>query len=224
MCKPRHTHREWLRFLKLLEAETPAELPLHVIADNYATHKHPKVQRWLRRHPRVQMHFMPTGASWLNMVERFLRDLSVKRMRRGAFHNVRELIAVIQSYIASNNQNPKLFTWTAKASDILEKVKRSQATLQKLQSVRRTTLGLRRCSLFKLGRRYAVLLHLDIQGFVVDLEVSRRSRLVSPRDIQRLANRLDLRIGHGCINNLLQRPAVERSMTGAPCGRRNVGC
>jgi transposase len=135
MCKKRHTHREWLRFLKLLDAETPPELELHVIADNYATHKHPKARRWLRRHSRVHMHFTPTGASWLNMVERFLRDLSVKRIRRGVFHSVRELTAAIHSYIASHNQNPKPFIWTAKASDILEKVKRAQATLHKLQSV-----------------------------------------------------------------------------------------
>jgi len=135
MCKPRHTHREWLRFLKLLDAETPTELQLHVIADNYATHKHPKVQRWLQRHPRVHMHFTPTGASWLNMVERFLRDLSAKRLRRGIFRSVPELIAAMESYIAAHNQNPKPFIWTAKASDILEKVKRSRATLHKLQSV-----------------------------------------------------------------------------------------
>lgn len=135
MCKPRHTHREWLRFLKLLDAETPPGLQLHVIADNYATHKHPKVQRWLRRHPRVHMHFTPTGASWLNMVERFLRDISTRRIRRGTFQSVPELVAAIQSYIAEHNQAPKPFIWTAKASDILEKVKRSRAALHKLQSV-----------------------------------------------------------------------------------------
>jgi transposase len=134
-CMDRHTHREWLRFLKLLEAQTPRDRQLHVIPDNYATHKHPKVQRWLRRHPRVQMHFTPTGASWLNMVERFFRDLSCQRIRRGVFHNVPELIAAIEGYIAGRNQEPKPFIWTAKASDILEKVKRSRATPHKLQSV-----------------------------------------------------------------------------------------
>src|ERR1017187_10512681 len=99
-CMDRHTHREWLRFLKLLDAETPSEKSLHVIADNYATHKHPKVQRWLQRHPRVQMHFTPTSASWLNMIERFFRDLSGKRIRRGVFHILPVLIDAIQTYIA----------------------------------------------------------------------------------------------------------------------------
>jgi len=134
-CMERHTHREWLRFLKLLDAQTPAEKTLHVIADNYATHKHPKVLRWLRRHPRLQMHFTPTSASWLNMIERFFRDLSSQRIRRGVFRSVPELVTVIESYIASHNQHPKPFIWTAKASDILEKVKRSHAALHKLQSV-----------------------------------------------------------------------------------------
>jgi len=134
-CTDRHTHREWLRFLQLLDAAIPAEKTLHVIADNYATHKHPKVLRWLRRHPRVQMHFTPTSASWLNMIERFFRDLSSQRIRRGVFRSVPELIAAIESYIAHHNQHPKPFIWTAKASDILEKVKRSQAALHKLRSV-----------------------------------------------------------------------------------------
>ena len=134
-CMDRHTHREWLRFLKLLDAEIPAEKTLHVIADNYATHKHPKVLRWLRRHPRVHMHFTPTSASWLNMIERFFRDLSSQRIRRGVFRSVPELITAIESYIADHNQHPKPFIWTAKASDILEKVNRSQAVLHKLHSV-----------------------------------------------------------------------------------------
>jgi transposase len=134
-CMDRHTHRERLRFLQLLDAQTPADKTLHVIADNYATHKHPKVQRWLQRHPRVQMHFTPTSASWLNMIERFFRDLSGKRIRRGVFRSVPELVDAIETYIAHHNEHPKPFIWTAKASDILEKVKRSRATLYKLQSV-----------------------------------------------------------------------------------------
>jgi len=134
-CMKRHTHREWLRFLKLLDAKMPAEKTLHVIADNYATHKHPKVLRWLQRHARVQMHFTPTSASWLNMIERFFRDLSSQRIRRGVFHSVPELITAIETYIAHHNQRPKPFIWTAQASDILEKVKRSQAVLHKLRSV-----------------------------------------------------------------------------------------
>lgn len=133
-CMERHTHREWLRFLKLLDAQITAEKTLHVIADNYATHKHPKVQRWLQRHPRVQMHFTPTSASWLNRIERFFRDLTSQRIRRGVFRSVPELIVEIETYIAHHNQRPKPFIWTAKASDILEKVKRSQAVLHKLQS------------------------------------------------------------------------------------------
>jgi hypothetical protein len=106
-CMDRHTHREWLRFLKLLHAEIPAEKTLHVIADNYATHKHPKVLRWLRRHPHVQMHFTPTSAPWLNMIERFFRDLSSQRICRGVFHSVPELITAIEKYIAHHNQHPK---------------------------------------------------------------------------------------------------------------------
>lgn len=134
-CMPRHTHREWLKFLQQLDRETPADRPLHVIADNYATHKHPRVIRWLRRHPRFHMHFTPTSASWLNMIERFFRDLSTNRIRRGAFASVRELTTAIESYIAQHNRQPKPFIWTAKASDILEKVKRAREKLNKLQSV-----------------------------------------------------------------------------------------
>jgi transposase len=119
-CMPRHTHREWLKFLQQLDRETPPAMPLHVIADNYGTHKHPRVVRWLKRHPRFQMHFTPTGASWLNMIERFFRDLSTNRIRRGTFASVRELIAAIESYIAQHNREPKPFIWTAKASDVLE--------------------------------------------------------------------------------------------------------
>jgi transposase len=134
-CMSRHTHREWLKFLKLLDEKTPAHKPLHVIADNYGTHKHPAVIRWLKRHPRFHLHFTPTGASWLNMIERFFRDLSSQRIRRGSFASVHELTAAIESYIAQHNHKPKPFIWTAKASDILEKVKRARAALNKLRSV-----------------------------------------------------------------------------------------
>jgi transposase len=134
-CMPRPTHREWLKFLQQLDRETPTATPLHVIADNYGTHKHPRVIRWLKRHPRFHMHFTPTSASWLNMIERFFRDLSIKRIRRGTFASVRELIAAIENYIAQHNREPKPFIWTAKASDILEKVKRAREKLNKLQSV-----------------------------------------------------------------------------------------
>ncbi len=128
----RHTHREWLKFLQLLDEKTPVHKPLHVIADNYGTHKHPAVIRWLKRHPRFHLHFTPTGASWLNMIERFFRDLSSQRIRRGSFASVHELTAAIENCITQHNYKPKPFIWTAKASDILEKVKRPRATLNKL--------------------------------------------------------------------------------------------
>ncbi len=133
-CMPRHTHKEWLRFLRLIERQTPQDKQLHLIVDNYATHKHKAVKRWLQRHKRVHIHFTPTSASWLNMVERFFRDLTDKRIRRGVFRSVGELNAAIDDYLAVHNQDPKPFIWTAKASDILEKVKRGQAALHKLQS------------------------------------------------------------------------------------------
>jgi len=134
MCQQRHRHQEWLKFLRVIEAGTPADKQIHLIADNYATHKHPKVQRWLARRPRFQVHFTPTSSSWLNMVERFFRDLTEKRIRRGVFHDVKELTTAIQAYIDKHNQDPKPFIWTAKASDILEKVKRARAALDNRHS------------------------------------------------------------------------------------------
>jgi transposase len=95
-CRSRHTHQDWIAFLKQIDHNTPPDKALHVIADIYSAHKHPNVQRWLNRHPRFHMHFTPTSASWLNVVERFFRDLSQQRLRRGTFHNVDELIAAIQ--------------------------------------------------------------------------------------------------------------------------------
>ncbi len=130
-CMPRHRHQEWIKFLKLIDEQTPADKPLHLIADNYATHKHPKVLRWLKRHPRFHIHFTPTSASWLNMVERFFRDLTGKRLKRGVFTSVEKLIAAIEAYIQTANQSPKPFIWTAKASDILEKVKLARESLHK---------------------------------------------------------------------------------------------
>ena len=133
MCDDRHRHQEWLKFLRGIDYVVPGGKQIHMIVDNYATHKHPKVQRWLARHLRFHMHFTPTGYSWLNMVERFFRDLTDNRLRRGAFRGVEELIAAIHEYIDRHNENPKPFIWTAKAADILEKVKRAQAVLN-LQS------------------------------------------------------------------------------------------
>jgi len=134
LCDERHRHQEWLKFLRVIDDVTPPQKQIHLIADNYATHKHAKVQRWLARHPRFHVHFTPTGCSWLNMVERFFRDLTQKRLRRGVFRDVEELITQIGAYIDQHNQNPKPFIWTARAADILEKVKRARATLNNRQS------------------------------------------------------------------------------------------
>ena len=130
-CMNRHRHQEWIKFLKLIDQQTPADKTLHLIVDNYSTHKHPKVLSWLRRHRRFNIHFTPTSASWLNMVERWFRDLTDKQLRRAAFQNVPQLIATIESYITRMNRSPKPFIWTAKASDILEKVKIAREALHK---------------------------------------------------------------------------------------------
>lgn len=127
MCQQRHRHQEWLKFLRLIDDVTPADKHLHLIADNYATHKHPSVQAWMKRHPRFHLHFTPTSSSWLNMVERFFRDLTQNRLRRGVFRDVKELILAVQAYVSKHNEHPKPFIWTAKATDILEKVKRARA-------------------------------------------------------------------------------------------------
>ena len=134
LCQERHRHQEWLKFLRLLDQTMPEHLDLHLIGDNYATHKHPKVQRWLERRPRFHMHFTPTSASWLNMVERFFRDLTQNRLRRGVFRDLEELVMAIGTYIDRHNDDPKPFIWTARASDILEKVKRARRALHKRQS------------------------------------------------------------------------------------------
>jgi transposase len=129
MCDDRHRHQEWLKFLRVIDEVTPSDKEIHLIADNYATHKHPKVQRWLTRHPRFHIYFTPTSSSWLNMVERFFRDLTQNQLRRGIFRDVEELITAIGAYIDKHNHNPKPFVWTAKATDILEKVKRARKAL-----------------------------------------------------------------------------------------------
>jgi len=128
-CMHRHRHQEWLKFLRLIDRETPQELDLHLIVDNYRTHKHEKVQAWLKRRPRFHIHFIPTSSSWLNLIERWFRDLTDKRIRRGSFTSVGELTAAIMSYVEEHNLNPKSFTWTAKAEDILAKVERARAVL-----------------------------------------------------------------------------------------------
>ena len=130
-CQDRHRHQEWLKFLQLIDAQTPVDRELHLILDNYATHKHPKVQRWLAKHPRFHLHFTPTSASWLNMVERFFRDLTVNRLRRGVFHSVPDLVTALENYIALHNKEPKPFIWTAKAQDVLAKVSRARQKLSR---------------------------------------------------------------------------------------------
>ncbi len=131
-CMPRHRHQEFIRFLKKIDVETPSELELHLVMDNYATHKHPSVKRWLARHPRFHMHFTPTSSSWLNLVERWFRDLTDKQIRRGSFHNVPSLIKTIDAYINNNNQNPKVFVWTAPVQRIMAKIAKSKEVLETL--------------------------------------------------------------------------------------------
>jgi len=131
-CHKRHRHQEWIKFLNLIKRKTPDGVAVHVICDNYATHKHAKVRAWAERNPRFHFHFTPTGASWLNMVERFFRDLSEKALRRGSFYSVDGLIAGIDEYINAHNADPKPFIWTASANDILAKVKRARRALDKL--------------------------------------------------------------------------------------------
>ncbi|MEI7844046.1 MAG: IS630 family transposase, partial [Gallionellaceae bacterium] len=133
-CQQQHRHIEWLKFLKQINRETPKGKTLHLIVDNYATHKHPVVKAWLEKHPRFVMHFTPTSASWLNMVERFFRDISTERLRRGVFTSVPELIAAINEYVDHHNIEPKPFIWTAKAKDILQKVIRANEHLSSKQN------------------------------------------------------------------------------------------
>ncbi len=131
-CLPRHRHQEFKRFLAQLDRATPAHLDIHLIVDNYATHKHPVVAHWLAKHKRVHLHFIPTSSSWLNLVERCFREITGKRIRRGAFASVAALVAAIEAYIAHHNSDPKPFVWTASAEAIVAKVTRSIAVLETL--------------------------------------------------------------------------------------------
>lgn len=128
-CKPKHRHQEFLAFLKTVDKETPPGLDLHLIVDNYATHKHSKVKNWLKRNKRVHLHFIPTSSSWLNLVERFFGLITEKQIRRGVFTSVKELEAAIYRFIDAHNTNSKPFVWTKSANDILEKVARARASL-----------------------------------------------------------------------------------------------
>ena len=131
-CMPRHRHQEFIRFLKKIDAETPPDLALHLIVDNYGTHKHPKVLAWLQRHPRMHLHFTPTSSSWLNLVERWFRELTDKRIRRDSFDSVPDLIATIEDYIMKSNQNPHIFVWTASVEKILAKFAKCKEALDAL--------------------------------------------------------------------------------------------
>jgi transposase len=128
-CMPRHRHQEFIRFLKQIDAATPPALELHLIVDNYGTHKHPRVQTWLQRHPRFHLHFIPTSSSWLNLVERWFRDLTTQRLRRGSFDSVAALIAAIHAYLDNHNQNPRVFVWSAPVDRILTKIAKCKEAL-----------------------------------------------------------------------------------------------
>ncbi len=129
-CLPRHRHTEFLQFLRIIDKQVPKGLQVHLICDNYATHKHPNVTAWLDKHPRFHMHFTPTSSSWLNLVERWFRELTDKALRRGVFHCVPDLIAKIEDYLDAHNDNPRPFVWTATADQILAKVARGRVALQ----------------------------------------------------------------------------------------------
>ena len=131
-CMPRHRHQEFIRFLKKIDSETPAGLNLHLIVDNYGPHKHPRVKSWIRRHPRFHLHFIPTSSSWVNMVERWFREITDKRIRRGVFRNVPELIAAIEEYLNNHNQNPRVFVWTASVESIMAKIVKCKEALDAL--------------------------------------------------------------------------------------------
>ena len=133
-CYQKHTHKEFLKFLKKVEGQTDKDKGLHIIVDNYSTHKHEKVQRWLKRNKRVSLHFTPTSSSWLNLVERFFGVLTAKQLKRGIFTSVEELEQKIIAYIDKNNEHPKPFVWTKSAKEILGKVSRARATLDNIQS------------------------------------------------------------------------------------------
>ena len=132
-CQSRHRHIEWLKFLKQIDRETPPDRELHLIVDNYTTHKHAKVKAWLAKHPRFHIHFTPTSASWLNMVERFFREITTRQLRRGVFHSLPDLLESINTYLAHYNRNPTPFVWTAKAADVLAKVTRAREKLVSLR-------------------------------------------------------------------------------------------
>jgi transposase len=133
-CMKQHRHQEWLKFLRLIDRETSSDVDLHLIVDNYATHKHPNVKKWLEKHPRFHIHFTPTSSSWLNLVERWFGLITDQRIRRGVFKSEQDLIDAIMSYIENHNANPRTFIWTAKVEDILEKIRRARSILDKMET------------------------------------------------------------------------------------------
>jgi transposase len=128
-CMPRHRHQAFNRFLKKIDADTPAGLELHIIVDNFSTHKHPSVKSWLKRHPRFHLHVTPTSSSLLNMVERWFRNISEKRIRRGSFTSIPALVATIEEYLANHNQNPRVFIWSGPVDKILSKIAKCKEPL-----------------------------------------------------------------------------------------------
>jgi len=131
-CMPKHRHQEWLKFLKQIDRETPAGKDLHLVVDNYNTHKHAKVRSWLKRHKRFHMHFIPTSSSWLNLVERWFREITDKRIRRSNFRSVSDVVEAVMDFIQTHNKDAQPYLWKAKANDIIDKVKRAKIALQKL--------------------------------------------------------------------------------------------
>jgi transposase len=132
-CYERHRHQEFLQFLRRLDQEFPGEVRLHLVMDNYGTHKQPKVQAWLKRHPRFVSHFVPTSSSWLNLVERWFGELTSKRIRRGSFRSVEDLEKAIPEFMAAWNENPRPFVWTATVESIVQKLSRCRQTLEQIR-------------------------------------------------------------------------------------------
>jgi transposase len=132
-CYKRHRHQEFLKFLRRLDEEFPGRMPLHLVMDNYGTHKHPRVRAWLKRHPRFIAHFVPTSSSWLNLVERWFGELTSKRVRRGSFSSVEDLQNAISEFLAAWNEDPKPFVWTATVQSIQQKLARCRQTLEQIQ-------------------------------------------------------------------------------------------
>jgi transposase len=132
-CHARHRHQEWLRFLRRLDREFPPQLKLHLVMDNYGTHKEPHVRAWLKKHPRFVCHFIPTSSSWLNLVERWFREITEKAIRRGSFVSVPDLQEAIEKFLAAWNQKPKPFIWTATVDEIIKKIEKARAKLEEIK-------------------------------------------------------------------------------------------